>query len=296
MSVKPNPDLIASYLKKWDNLENYVEMETLTACNLCGSSNIEVVNEKSNICRCRNCDYVFDSPRPTLAEITRYYSRIDKYDSWLAQEKARDALWQRRLKLVRKGTYKKGKLLDVGTAIGQFLHFAREHFEVYGTEVSETAIRIAREKYGLNIYRGGLEDVDFKGIKFDVITLFHVLEHVPDPSLTINKCRELLNERGFLIIAVPNDRKPANLPQISLEDSAGEVHLSHFRDYVLKKFLEKQGFETVENTLDPYFAAEGREKIKNFLRFYYYLMVKVITGVNYYDCLWITARARSLPG
>ena len=269
-----------------------IKMETLTACNLCGSSNIEVVNEKSNICRCRNCDYIFDSPRPTLAEITQYYSRIDKYDSWLAREKARDALWQRRLRLVRKRTCKKGKLLDVGTGIGQFLHFAKSYFEVSGTEVSQTAIRIAREKYGLNVSQGGLEDIDFKGQKFDVITLFHVLEHVPNVLLTIKKCRALLNTPGFLIIAVPNDvvHGAAKLPKISLENPDGEVHLSHFRDHVLERFLEKQGFEVVQATLDPYFAVEGREKLKNLLRFYCHLLIKKCTGVNHYDCLWMTAK------
>jgi len=98
-----------------------------------------------------------------------------------------------------------GRLLDVGTGIGQFLHFARFGYEVTGTEVSEQAIQIARVKYGLELRRGRIEELDFGNRRFDVITLFHVLEHVHDPRRLLSRCRELLSTTGIVVVAVPNE-------------------------------------------------------------------------------------------
>ena len=50
------------------------------------------------LCRCRTCGYVFDNPRPTVDEIVRYYSKSSLFDSWMAEEAARNVLWQRRLR------------------------------------------------------------------------------------------------------------------------------------------------------------------------------------------------------
>src|SRR5258708_8740636 len=99
-------------------------METVLACNICRSDQIQAVDPEWNFCRCGSCGYVFDSPRPTIAELVAFYSQPAKYDSWLSAARARDALWKRRLKklLPRKTT---GNLLDVGAGIGQFLHHAK---------------------------------------------------------------------------------------------------------------------------------------------------------------------------
>jgi 2-polyprenyl-3-methyl-5-hydroxy-6-metoxy-1,4-benzoquinol methylase len=72
----------------------------------------------------------------------------------------------------------KGPLLDVGTGIGQFLAFEKQKYDIDGTEVSARAIEIARTKYGLHIRRGTVKELDFGDRRFEVITLFHVREHV----------------------------------------------------------------------------------------------------------------------
>src|SRR5262249_24452481 len=133
------------------------------------------------------------------------YSRHDKYDSWLAELDARERVWKQRFRILEQ--YKKpGSLLDVGTGIGQFLAVARSSFtEVLGTEVSTTAIQIARERYGLNVFQGSIEDLTRHSCLFDNITLFHVLEHVPDPRATLKTCCSLLSSNGILVIAVPNE-------------------------------------------------------------------------------------------
>ena len=180
-------------------------METVAACNLCHSHTIQELDREYNFCQCGACGYVFDSPRPTLDEIVAFYSQESKYDSWVDAAAARDALWRRRLEKLL--PYRAdGNLLDVGTGIGQFLHHARPHFtDVQGTEVSASAVRVAQEKYGLKVHQGRVEEMGFPPGSFNNITLFHVLEHVPDPADMVACCRNLLRVDGVLAIAVPND-------------------------------------------------------------------------------------------
>lgn len=276
-----------------------MKLENLKRCNLCGSDNIAFIDRNNNICQCKNCGYVFNNPRPTLDEIISYYSRSDKYDSWFVEEKERDLLWKRRLRMIKR--YKRsGTLLDVGTGIGQFLFFAKNDFEVKGTEISESAIRIAKEKYNINVTRGEIESIKWNS-KFDVITLFHVLEHVPNPSSTIKKCRELLNNEGVLIIVVPNDIigilpivrrfvKHLLLPRLTLDGSQNEIHLSHFTPSVLQGFLERNGFIIIEITLDPYYAAKGFKRFFHELLYFFCLLVMKAFRTNIYRTIWIAAK------
>src|SRR4029077_16081240 len=134
--------------------------EVVTSCNVCGSDRIQKVDLEFNFCCCCSCGYVFDSPRPSVAEVERFYSQAGKYDSWLQQERARDLLWKRRLQKLLPHRAP-GSLLDIGAGIGQFLHHAQPLFtQVTGTEVSNSAVRIASEKYGLKLLAGQLEDLN----------------------------------------------------------------------------------------------------------------------------------------
>src|SRR4029077_6945356 len=166
-----------------------MQSELLHQCNLCQSAQLDVLDPDCNIAQCRSCGFVFDNPRPTLETLIDFYSKPGKYDSWLAELDARDRLWKRRLAKLR-STRKPGSLLDIGTGIGQFLSVAQgEYSQVYGTEVSRTAIEVAREKYGLDLFQGTVEELAERGMVFDNITLFHVLEHVPDPKALLKTCR-----------------------------------------------------------------------------------------------------------
>ncbi len=182
-----------------------IATEIVLACGVCGSNRIQKIDSDFNFCRCESCGFIFDSPRPSFAEISAFYSQAGKYDVWLDGERARDLLWKRRLKkLLRTGA--KGRLLDIGTGYGQFLHHARSHFaEVSGTEISESAVALAKEKYGLSLLAGEVEALGLPPQSFDTITLFHVLEHVPDPGKLVTLCHDLLRAQGILVIAVPND-------------------------------------------------------------------------------------------
>src|SRR5689334_3256711 len=101
--------------------------EIVSVCAVCRSNAIEQVDSECHLCRCCRCGYVFDSPRPREEDIVAFYSRAEKYDSWLDQAGGRDALWRRRLTLLLPYCAP-GNLLDIGAGIGQFLHHARPYF------------------------------------------------------------------------------------------------------------------------------------------------------------------------
>jgi len=289
--------------------EKPIHLEVVLACSICRSDRIQRIDSDFNFCRCDSCGYVFDSPRPSFAEISAFYSQAGKYDTWLDQEHARDMMWKRRLKMLARHT-PKGRLLDVGTGYGQFLHHARPFFaEVTGTEVSESAVVLAKKKYGLSLLAGPVEALDLPQ-SFDVITLFHVLEHVPDPDKLVNVCHALLRAQGILVIAVPNDvlawtskikklgkklglksfQKFSPKLGISRAGTSREIHLSHFTPPVLRRLIEDAGLSMVEESLDPYYVSTG---IRLFRDSAYYALHRVLHAtlkINRYDTIWMVAR------
>src|SRR5205807_6075905 len=136
--------------------------------------------------------------RPTQAEIAAAYSDPHAYDHWLREEEGRARMWRQRLDLVeREAGPGRGRLLDVGAGIGTFLALARERgWEVAGTEVSQSAIRLAGERHSLQLVAGQLEDARLPEGTFQVVALWHVLEHVPSPSSVLRTARKLLTPGG----------------------------------------------------------------------------------------------------
>jgi 2-polyprenyl-3-methyl-5-hydroxy-6-metoxy-1,4-benzoquinol methylase len=291
-------------------VEEKIVTEVVLACNVCRSDRIQKIDSDFNFCRCDSCGYVFDSPRPSFALISAFYSQTGKYDTWLNQERARDVMWKRRLKKLSR--YRsKGRLLDIGTGYGKFLHHARPFFaEVTGTEVSQSAVVLAKEKYGLSLLAGPVEALDLPSQSFDTITLFHVLEHVPDPGKLVTVCHALLRSQGILVIAVPNDvlawtskikkvgkklglqsfQKFSPRLGISRAGTSREIHLSHFTPPVLRRLLENSGLQMMEESLDPYYASTG---IRLFLDTVYYAFHRLLHAtlkINRYDTIWMVVR------
>lgn len=97
-------------------------------------------------------------------------------------------------------------VLDIGSGRGWMLYFMRKYFgyeSTVGTQISQSAYAFSKEKLQLDIHNKDLLEISFDR-KFDVITMLHVLEHVEPVELYVEKIHELLNEKGFLFIEVPN--------------------------------------------------------------------------------------------
>lgn len=286
------------------------KMEVVLSCNVCQSDRIQKLDPKFNFCRCHSCGYVFDSPRPSVDEVANFYSQPAKYDSWLKEERARDALWQRRLRKLLPHRAE-GNLLDIGAGTGQFLHHARPFFtEITGTEISQSAIRIARERYGIELFAGQAEELDMAACSFANITLFHVLEHVHDPVRLVSRCSELLRPQGILAIAVPNDvlawssaikkigkqlglkpfQKFSPVLGISRAGTSREIHLSHFTPAVLRQLVKNSGMTLVEESIDPYYVSSGIGLLADSTYYALHRILQAVLKVNYYNTLWMIAR------
>lgn len=208
-----------------------------------------------DICACANCQLVFTNPQPDPGELLTKYG-ADYYAHWIRPEQRarRVKLWTRRVKVVKK-VFPSGKLLDVGCGEGLFLDCAqRAGYEVAGLEVSEYAVKYAKKEFGLKIHQTSLENADFPGDAFDIITLWHTIEHLPSPDITLQKAYQLLKPGGYLIVAVPNIADVIGQGFYRLVQghyfqiytpAAKEPHLYHFSAATLKLLLEKCGFKVV---------------------------------------------------
>ena len=98
-----------------------------------------------------------------------------------------------------------GKLLDVGCGNGRFLAKMRDlGWEVFGVEPDVEAVKVAKERFNVEVASGRLEDVHFSESTFDAITLNHVIEHVPDPVALLQESRRVLKPGGKLVAVTPN--------------------------------------------------------------------------------------------
>ncbi len=97
-----------------------------------------------------------------------------------------------------------GSLLEVGCGFGLFLKEAREHFTCTGSDISDYAISQARKRLpdDVVLYSGVLDEIEIH-LRFDVITCFDVLEHIPDLNTALDNIEHLLRPGGLLVFTVP---------------------------------------------------------------------------------------------
>jgi SAM-dependent methyltransferase len=280
--------------------------EQVAQCDVCAGTDFLAVDRDANIVQCRSCGYRFVNPRPSQREIAAAYSNPHFYDGWLADDTGREQMWANRLRLVRQRVHG-NRVLDVGAGIGTFLAMARDQgWQVAGTEVSTSALELARSRHGIELLNGQAEDLQLPTSAFDVVTLWHVLEHVPSPSRLLRICHDALVPGGSIVIAVPNDsdgimvrnrvkrfvfgmlgRQAA--PRVRYERLApgSEIHLSHFTVPVLKRLLAKEGFRLKWVSIDDHYPNRGW---KTDVRVTVYGLIQRVTGANVADATMLVAQ------
>ena len=228
-------------------------------CNLCNKKNMELFLEisSSNYLRCTNCGLVCLENMPDMSKIKTVYNSdyfVKKGKGglgadFIGEEKLYFAKFQNRIKRIER-RIKTGRILDIGTSVGQFLFVARKAgWDISGVEVSEAAADMARQHYKINIDVGTLEDVDFGNDLFDVVTLWHVFEHFPDPMQSLKKIHSLLKKDGLLVIELPNiGSKKAINAGVKWSYLLPSEHLFYYTPVTISRFLEKAHFkiETIE--------------------------------------------------
>lgn len=162
---------------------------------------------------------VQQSPMPTEKQLRRFYAKTYRKEyKKVLRPKAKHIfragkLALERLEFLKQAGVKLGSLMDIGAGGGEFVTLAsREGFKAQGIDPSEGYAKYAQKEYGANLSIGELKDL--KGT-YDVITLFHVLEHLTDPIKVFEKLRQHLKAEGTLFIEVPNietsDASPDNI-------------------------------------------------------------------------------------
>lgn len=144
--------------------------------------------------------------------------------------------------------YPKAKsILDIGSGRGFMLYFLKKFFGYHtaiGTQIEAASLKFSREKLGLDIYGEDLLKLDLKEKQFDLVTIWHVLEHVRDPEAYIEMIYRLLNDNGRLVIEVPNfdswTRRFSGKYWLGLDL---KYHLCFFNYASLSRLLQKHNFK-----------------------------------------------------
>lgn len=234
-------------------------------CNLCGGSDTKLLfyaknrnNKKGEVFRivkCKICGLVYLNPRPSKDGIRQYYplqywsriySSVNIEDTTIWGIPWREAMRKKAKPILK---YKKaGKLLDIGCGDGSLLKFLKDlDWEIYGVELGEEASRFARENLGLDVFGGRLGEANYPSRSFDVVSLFHSLEHLPDPLETLRKIYSLLKQDGIVVIEVPNFGGFGSLIfRARWVGIAAPLHLYHFTRLTLQKMLRKCSFVPIE--------------------------------------------------
>jgi SAM-dependent methyltransferase len=202
------------------------------------------------IVRCRKCRIAFTQPVPAPDAWSRYYppayygaagaKRFPAPVEWLQNQ-----LYAARIRRIQKfNDGRPGRVLDVGCGRGFLLReFRHRGWDVLGTEADDKAAAHAQQVLQLPVKVGALETLDLPAASFDVIVLWHVLEHLADPTALFVQVRRLLRPGGTFVVGVPNfGSLEARLCQDKWFHLDVPRHLAHFTPDSLGDALAKAGF------------------------------------------------------
>ncbi len=230
-------------------------------CILCGSSRRAVMHEKApyQIVRCTDCGLVYTLPRLSSEALREMYQsdywRSDAakdfgYTDYVADEPLYVKTFRMRGDLVARHRPPPARLLDVGCAAGFAMTALRERgYDVRGVELSRPMAELARRRLGDSaaVHCGVLEESLFGGAKFDVITMFDVVEHVEDPVALLATARRMLSPGGVVVFETQNvASRFARLMGVRWQHYKFQEHLWHFDPKTMRVLLAKAGLELVE--------------------------------------------------
>jgi 2-polyprenyl-3-methyl-5-hydroxy-6-metoxy-1,4-benzoquinol methylase len=168
------------------------------------------------------------------------------YSNYIEDEENIRLTFCKRLNTIENLTNGRGRLLDIGCAMGFLLDEARKRgWKVVGTEVSSYSVTYAREKLNLEVYLGKLKELNFPTQFFDVVTMWDVIEHVASPLEELYEVHRILKPGGLISIITPDvDSLFAKFLHKRWEEfQRVKEHLYFFSKKTLKNMLEKVGFK-----------------------------------------------------
>ncbi|MBI2968976.1 MAG: class I SAM-dependent methyltransferase [Bacteroidetes bacterium] len=267
-------------------------MEHLSACPLCGSYSLRFFLETLDftlsrnpykIVQCTECGFKFTNPRPDAAEISRFYTS-EEYISHSGTRKGiinflyhyvRNITLDHKVNLVKKTAGSEDiQILDYGCGTGDFLNRCRHKgWKVTGIEPEKKAVEYARKKFDLDVR--GCENLNsLQEGCFDVVTLWHVLEHLHRLDETAIHLIRILKPGGFIVLALPNCNS-RDARYYGTYWAAWDVprHLYHFTPADVNRFAGKYRLhltDTLPMYFDSFYVSMLSEK---------YLQGNILSGV-----------------
>lgn len=192
-----------------------------------------------------------------IEKINRIHKAVppDFYDEGMKNNRFQRYWHNKRFELVKNTLENvEGNILDLGCHGGTLTNFIsklNKNNRLYGIDISKNAIDYAQKKYPhIDFMTHDLNDgIPYPEKKFDAVTCFDVLEHVFDPLKLIDETKRVLKDKGYFIVDIPNETPLFKLIWFFWTRMEGkvwkDVHINHFSTDDLKRLLEKNGFEKI---------------------------------------------------
>jgi SAM-dependent methyltransferase len=257
-------------------------MHTITNCPICDHTSFKpflkvkdytVSQDYFTIVSCNNCGFHFTNPIPLEAEIGKYY----KSESYISHSSTSKGFINKVYQAVRKYTLKKKvqlisrlskgeNVLDIGAGTGHFLNACKgAGFQVMGLEPDVDARSFAKNNFNVDLFPNDSLDT-LEDESLNIVTMWHVLEHVYHLDNTLEKIHSILEKDGKLIIAVPNRTSyDANYYKEYWAAFDVPIHLYHFSPEDMNRISAKHHFEIDEilpMKFDSFYVSMLSEKYK----------------------------------
>jgi 2-polyprenyl-3-methyl-5-hydroxy-6-metoxy-1,4-benzoquinol methylase len=277
-------------------------------CYLCNSLKNKVAFREfeTDILQCIDCGHIFSS-----------YERDQDYDGYFGYEEigssgdfywgeAHERMYDDFFRIFISG--KNGKLLDVGCGLGFFIRkfSGFPQWQVFGCEISRASVDFAENKLNLkNVLCGRVESLNFEKHSFDIITLWDVIEHIPNPDQLLSYLNSLLKKNGVLFIHTPNIKVMLPVAKMTkalfgmnpgLHYLEAKDHVNQYSAKTISSLLRRNGFGDINFIhLHPIQSVGGsRSRILRFIKNSFFNLSRFLYMISFgrinFDNLFVSAK------
>ena len=228
-------------------------------CILCKNEKFRLISKKTRdskkhqIIKCLKCNHIQLFPIPTLIDEKKFYDENlqDKNINDIGSiKRARRKMMPdniRRYQFIKKIIPKKGRVLEIGSGHGFFLEIMKTNgFDIIGYDISKEKRKYSKKITDVPVYDININEKIPVDNKFDIVVLFHTLEHITEPITLLKNIKKLLKPKGKILIEVPNsDDFHLKLNKFYKEFYWERAHIHYFNPKILKNVIHKSGFKNI---------------------------------------------------